>query len=72
MNRIARLPLEAYVLKRLPLAENADACDQLMPWNTKPEDLITEIGSLKDPRLWIAYSHYSFKSDYYSMKSIVW
>jgi hypothetical protein len=34
----------AYVLKRLPLAETADAYDQLMPWNIKPEDLITDIG----------------------------
>jgi len=32
------------VLKRLPLAETADDYDQLMPWNIKPEDLITEIG----------------------------
>jgi hypothetical protein len=34
----------AYVLKRLPLAETADAYDQLMPWTIKPEDLITDIG----------------------------
>ncbi len=33
----------AYVLKRLPLAATADAYDQLMPLNTKPEDLITDI-----------------------------
>jgi len=34
----------AYVLKRLPFAETADAYDQLMPWNIKPEDLITDVG----------------------------
>jgi hypothetical protein len=36
--------LAAYVLKRLPLADTAYAYDQLMPWNIKPEDLITDVG----------------------------
>jgi hypothetical protein len=30
--------------KQIKTSSAADAYDQLMPWNIKPEDLITDVG----------------------------